>query len=162
MCGAASVIEAPNHCAPPPPATRSFCLGGPGRGGAPLRLLCFVSEVLWLGNHRVVNLGSPCHPLAPAPPSSRAPPPALAAPPRRSTIFAEGGPKSSVSSNSLIVFKVYRVSQEHYSRAFRRRKAFPMTEIELNAMAALAIIGLSRIPKKGYATPDAIGTPSRL
>src|SRR2546422_519343 len=48
-------------------------------------------------------------------------------------------------------------------RAIRRsRKALPMTETELNVIAALAIIGLSRIPNHGYSTPAAIGTPSAL
>jgi hypothetical protein len=35
-----------------------------------------------------------------------------------------------------------------------------MTETELKLIAAAAIIGLSRIPKNGYNTPAAIGTPS--
>jgi hypothetical protein len=37
-----------------------------------------------------------------------------------------------------------------------------MTETELNVMAALATIGLSRTPNTGYRTPAAIGTPSAL
>ena len=36
-----------------------------------------------------------------------------------------------------------------YSFSFRSRSAFPITETELNVMAALAIMGLSRIPTKG-------------
>jgi hypothetical protein len=43
--------------------------------------------------------------------------------------------------------------------ARRRRSAFPITETELKVIAALAIIGLRRIPKYGYKTPAAIGTP---
>jgi hypothetical protein len=35
------------------------------------------------------------------------------------------------------------------SSSLRRRRAFPMTDTELNVMAALAIIGLSWTPRKG-------------
>ena len=44
----------------------------------------------------------------------------------------------------------------------RNRRALPMTDTELNVMAALAIIGLSSNPNTGYRTPAAIGTPSTL
>ena len=37
-----------------------------------------------------------------------------------------------------------------------------MTETELNVIAALAIIGLSRMPHHGYRIPAAIGTPATL
>jgi hypothetical protein len=50
----------------------------------------------------------------------------------------------------------------HYRWAFRSRSAFPMTDTELNVMAALAIIGLSSNPKVGYSTPAATGTPRTL
>lgn len=49
-----------------------------------------------------------------------------------------------------------------YSFALRSRSALPMTDTELNVMAALAIIGLSTIPKNGYRRPAATGTPSAL
>ena len=49
-----------------------------------------------------------------------------------------------------------------YSGDRRSRSAFPITDTELNVIAALAIIGLSRRPKKGYSTPAAIGTPTTL
>ena len=49
-----------------------------------------------------------------------------------------------------------------YKRAPRSRSAFPMTDTELNAIAALAIIGLRSSPIIGYAMPAAIGTPSVL
>ncbi len=49
-----------------------------------------------------------------------------------------------------------------HSDVLRRRSAFPITETELNVIAALAIIGLSSRPKTGYSTPAAIGTPSTL
>ena len=45
---------------------------------------------------------------------------------------------------------------------FLRRRALIMTETELKVIAALAIIGLSRSPNKGYRIPAAIGTPSTL
>mgnify|MGYP005871247349 CR=1 FL=1 len=37
-----------------------------------------------------------------------------------------------------------------------------LESVELMAMAAEAIIGLSSIPKKGYSTPAATGMPSTL
>ena len=49
-----------------------------------------------------------------------------------------------------------------YKSTRRRRNALAITETELNVMAALAIIGLSRIPKNGYNTPAAMGTPAKL
>jgi hypothetical protein len=45
---------------------------------------------------------------------------------------------------------------------FLRRRAFPITETELNVIAALAIIGLRSRPKNGYKTPAATGTPTVL
>jgi hypothetical protein len=44
----------------------------------------------------------------------------------------------------------------------RNRRAFVITETELKVMAALAKIGLSNMPKKGYSTPAATGTPTAL
>jgi hypothetical protein len=44
----------------------------------------------------------------------------------------------------------------------RSRSALAITDTELKLMAAAAIIGLSRMPKKGYSTPAAIGTPMML
>ena len=41
----------------------------------------------------------------------------------------------------------------------RRRNAFAITDTELKLIAAAAIIGLNKIPKKGYKTPAAMGTP---
>jgi hypothetical protein len=49
-----------------------------------------------------------------------------------------------------------------YSDNVRNRKAFPITDTELNVIAAAAIIGLSKMPKTGYSTPAAIGTPRAL
>jgi hypothetical protein len=37
-----------------------------------------------------------------------------------------------------------------------------MTDTELKLIAVAAIIGLSKIPKKGYNNPAATGTPSKL
>jgi hypothetical protein len=37
-----------------------------------------------------------------------------------------------------------------------------MTDTELKLMAAAAIMGDSRSPKKGYNTPAATGTPNEL
>ena len=48
------------------------------------------------------------------------------------------------------------------SSSFLSRRAFAITETELRVMAALAIIGLRRMPKKGYRTPAAMGTPMVL
>ena len=49
-----------------------------------------------------------------------------------------------------------------YNASLRSRSAFVITDTELNVMATLAIIGLSRRPKKGYKTPAATGTPTTL
>jgi hypothetical protein len=38
----------------------------------------------------------------------------------------------------------------------------PITETELKLIAAAAIIGLSRMPKKGYRAPAARGIPRAL
>jgi hypothetical protein len=46
--------------------------------------------------------------------------------------------------------------------AARNRNAFPITETELNDIAAAAIMGLSNIPVSGYSTPAATGTPRAL
>ena len=46
--------------------------------------------------------------------------------------------------------------------SFRKRNALPMTDTELRIIAAAAIIGLSRMPKNGYITPAAMGTPTAL
>ena len=48
------------------------------------------------------------------------------------------------------------------SRAVRSRIALPITLTEDSAMAAAAMIGESRIPKIGYSTPAATGTPRAL
>ena len=45
---------------------------------------------------------------------------------------------------------------------FRSRSALPITDTELRLMAALAIIGLKRMPKNGYRIPIATGTPRKL
>src|SRR3990167_311549 len=49
-----------------------------------------------------------------------------------------------------------------HRRALRKRSELPMTATELNAIAAPAMIGLSRRPNHGYRTPAAIGTPAAL
>ena len=51
---------------------------------------------------------------------------------------------------------------EHYRSCRRRRSALPMTDTELNVIAALAMMGLSSSPNAGYSTPAATGTPSTL
>ena len=40
--------------------------------------------------------------------------------------------------------------------------AFAITDTELKLIAKAAIIGESKIPKKGYKIPAAIGTPNTL
>jgi hypothetical protein len=49
-----------------------------------------------------------------------------------------------------------------HSPTFLSRNAFKITETELNVIAALAIIGLSKTPKNGYRSPAAMGTPIEL
>ena len=53
-------------------------------------------------------------------------------------------------------------TRTHHSCAFLKRSAFAITDMELNVIAALAIIGLRARPKKGYKMPAAIGTPMEL
>lgn len=52
--------------------------------------------------------------------------------------------------------------RQRYNFAFRSRSALVITETLLKLMAAAAKIGLSRIPKNGYSTPAAMGTPIAL
>src|SRR5579884_4129000 len=49
-----------------------------------------------------------------------------------------------------------------YSFTFLNRSALLITDTELKLMAAAAKIGLRRIPKNGYSTPAATGTPIAL
>lgn len=49
-----------------------------------------------------------------------------------------------------------------YNLALRKRKALLITDTELKLIAAAAIIGDNKIPKTGYKTPAAIGTPAEL
>src|SRR5579863_509257 len=48
------------------------------------------------------------------------------------------------------------------SFTFRSRRALVITLTLLKLMAAAAKMGLSRMPKKGYKTPAAMGTPRAL
>jgi hypothetical protein len=52
--------------------------------------------------------------------------------------------------------------KQDYRLYFRSRSAFAMTDTELKLMAAPAMMGLSRMPKKGYSTPAATGMPTVL
>ena len=49
-----------------------------------------------------------------------------------------------------------------YNFKFLRRNEFPITETEEKDMAAAAMTGESKIPKTGYNTPAATGTPMEL
>jgi hypothetical protein len=49
-----------------------------------------------------------------------------------------------------------------YNLARRKRSALPITDTELNVIAALAQIGLISAPVNGYKTPAATGTPTAL
>lgn len=49
-----------------------------------------------------------------------------------------------------------------HNAARRKRNAFPITDTELRLIAALAIIGLSKMPNHGYRMPAATGTPTKL
>ena len=49
-----------------------------------------------------------------------------------------------------------------HSRTVLNRIALPITLTDDSAMAAAAMIGDSRMPKNGYSTPAATGTPSAL
>jgi hypothetical protein len=50
----------------------------------------------------------------------------------------------------------------YYSFKLLNLNAFIITDTELKLIANAAIIGESKIPKKGYNTPAAIGTPNTL
>ena len=52
--------------------------------------------------------------------------------------------------------------QGYYSLHLLISKLFETTDTEENAIAAPAIIGLSKNPKKGYKMPAAIGIPAAL
>jgi hypothetical protein len=47
-----------------------------------------------------------------------------------------------------------------YRLTLRSRRALPTTDRELKLMAALAPMGLMRMPQNGYSTPAATGTPN--
>ena len=49
-------------------------------------------------------------------------------------------------------------SASGYNWTLRNRNELPTTERELSVMAALAQIGLTSRPKKGYSAPAATGT----
>jgi hypothetical protein len=51
---------------------------------------------------------------------------------------------------------------EFYKRTRLSRRELLITETELKLIAAAAIIGDNSIPKNGYNTPAAIGTPAVL
>jgi hypothetical protein len=54
------------------------------------------------------------------------------------------------------------VKPRPYSSTRRNRRALVMTDTELNVIAALAQIGLTSTPVKGYSAPAATGTPTAL
>ena len=51
---------------------------------------------------------------------------------------------------------------EDHSRTRLNVREFAITDTDDKLIAALANTGLSRMPKMGYSTPAAIGTPSAL
>ena len=57
---------------------------------------------------------------------------------------------------------IRRKAKQNHNAIRRNLSAFAITETELNVIAALAMIGLRRIPKNGYKTPAAMGTPKTL
>ena len=50
----------------------------------------------------------------------------------------------------------------YHNFTFLNLSELPITETELKLMAAAAIMGDNSIPKKGYNTPAAMGTPAVL
>ena len=56
----------------------------------------------------------------------------------------------------------YYTRSINYVPLFFNRNEFRTTLILLNAIAAAAKIGLSKIPKNGYRAPAAIGTNAEL
>ena len=71
---------------------------------------------------------------------------------------------TNLEANAEGVFDDLRSGENATTQSFTRRSrsAFPMTDTELKLIATAAIIGESRIPKKGYSAPAATGTPTEL
>ena len=63
---------------------------------------------------------------------------------------------------SLKKLEIHPAGSWVYNCVLFKRNALPITDTELKLMAAAAIIGESSMPKKGYNTPAATGTPSTL
>lgn len=74
------------------------------------------------------------------------------------------GPRCFASHHEPTVspLRIQGQSLFRYSSTLRNRSAFEMTDTELKVIAALANIGLSSMPMKGYKTPAASGTPITL
>ena len=62
----------------------------------------------------------------------------------------------------MLFFSFIRVIVNYYSFKPLSLKALIITDTELKDIAKAAIIGDSKIPKTGYNTPAAIGTPNTL
>lgn len=87
-------------------------------------------------------------------------------PPRASQVGARHRPAGCASLVGCVSARPRltqrgQVSPPH-TRVRRSRSAFPITDTELNAIAAAAIVGVRSAPKNGYSTPAAIGTPRLL
>lgn len=67
-----------------------------------------------------------------------------------------------VCAPSTRVFRTVPVSSSPQSSSRFNRSALVTTDTELKVIAAAAIMGLSRMPKNGYRSPAAIGTPRLL
>ena len=65
-------------------------------------------------------------------------------------------------STSLRAGALLRTTGNQSSTMPRSRRLFATTLTELNAIAALAMMGLSSHPKAGYRTPAATGMPITL
>ncbi len=70
--------------------------------------------------------------------------------------------KAKSNHYTSILISVYQIETFYPNCFLFNLSAFQTTETELNAIAALAIIGLNNTPKNGYRTPAAIGTPNTL
>lgn len=61
-----------------------------------------------------------------------------------------------------ILILVIAIINLYYNLIFFNLSEFIITDTELKLIAAAAIIGDNKMPKKGYKIPAAMGTPSTL
>ena len=74
----------------------------------------------------------------------------------------EGEPEGRTRKFSIPPGLSARLLPVPQSFTFLNRRELAITDTELKLIAAAARMGLSSMPKNGYSTPAAIGTPTEL